>query len=259
MFSGLPLKENQWHHVAIVHHYHRLQSSVLKLFLDGIEVGNAKLSYPVPSTSGCTAHIGMQSSVGPSHMNVRCMFGPLILTEEILTAGQVLYMFSLSPSYSGYLQGNTDLQSPSVLHPVLESGFVTFLLRSGLRGMINVGEKDSYHRYFLSLAELSSTDFVSMYSNMELIGSGMSPEFHVRAEHPSRVSLSDCRDVCEFLSNSTFFMIDVRPLSADKITFAYSPSYTGVSQSARDDTRYVLFYFAIVFVCVVSFRVASMY
>ena len=122
IFQGLPLSEKRWHHIVIVYHRKRIQSSEVVLFLDGQRHGQpGKIPFPGSCSSFLSAYIGLRKSVGRSRMDVSCKFGPVYLLEDCLSAANIASIYAAGPQYSGYLQGRL-FETPHLYDPIIPSG-----------------------------------------------------------------------------------------------------------------------------------------
>ncbi|XP_020572505.1 protein SPIRRIG [Phalaenopsis equestris] len=112
-FPGMELDEGRWHHLAVVHSKPNalaglFQSSVAYLYLDGKLRHTGKLGYS-PSPIGKSLMVTLGSAITRAKVtDLSWRLGSCYLFEEVLTAGNIFFMYILGQGYRGLFQ-DTDL------------------------------------------------------------------------------------------------------------------------------------------------------
>ncbi|KAL0925842.1 hypothetical protein M5K25_004213 [Dendrobium thyrsiflorum] len=112
-FPGIELHEGRWHHLAVVHSKPNalaglFQSSVAYIYIDGKLRHTGKLGYS-PSPVGKSLQVTLGSPITNAKVtDLSWRLGSCYLFEEVLTAGNICFMYILGQGYRGLFQ-DTDL------------------------------------------------------------------------------------------------------------------------------------------------------
>ncbi|KAL3665809.1 hypothetical protein V7S43_009236 [Phytophthora oleae] len=101
-------KKRDWHHVAFTHRKSVVGSSLVTVYIDGLEIGAKKLNYPSAPSTGCfQAFMGSDAQVCSPHSALSWKAGPSWFIDEVISSSNIAGMFSLGPTYSHLVSGHS--------------------------------------------------------------------------------------------------------------------------------------------------------
>ncbi|KAG7390907.1 hypothetical protein PHYPSEUDO_006391 [Phytophthora pseudosyringae] len=109
-FSQLEETElkRDWHHFSFTHRKSVVGSSLITVYIDGLEVATKKLNYPsAPSVGSFQAFIGSDAQVCSPHSALSWKAGPAWFIDEVIPSGTVAGIFSLGPTFSHLFSGHS--------------------------------------------------------------------------------------------------------------------------------------------------------
>eukprot|EP00644_Phytophthora_capsici_P002456 jgi/Phyca11/105959/e_gw1.11.416.1 len=105
---GRTEKKRDWHHVAFTHRKSVVGSSLITVYIDGLEIATKKLNYPSAPSAGCfQAFVGSDTQVCSPHSALSWKIGPSWFIDEVISGSIVAGVFSLGPTYSHLVSGHS--------------------------------------------------------------------------------------------------------------------------------------------------------
>ncbi|RLN79412.1 hypothetical protein BBJ28_00005415 [Nothophytophthora sp. Chile5] len=102
-------KTCDWHHFAFSHRKSVVGTSLITVYIDGLEVATKKLNFPSSSTmSSFQAFVGKDIQVCGTHpATMQWNIGPTWLTDDVIPSSTIAGVFSMGPSFTEQFSGHS--------------------------------------------------------------------------------------------------------------------------------------------------------
>ncbi|RLN36561.1 hypothetical protein BBJ28_00005799 [Nothophytophthora sp. Chile5] len=107
--SGPTEKTGDWHHFAFSHRKSVVGTSLITVYIDGLEVATKKLNFPSSSIMGSfQAFVGKDIQVCGTHpATMQWNIGPTWLTDDVVPSSTIAGVFSMGPSFTEQFSGHS--------------------------------------------------------------------------------------------------------------------------------------------------------